>query len=130
MSYFNNLIEKSKLVLPKEISHLEWDGNLFYMGGDNWNFNSSAVWSIVNDEVFVIGCHDDNVQEFLKKHLIGQRIIQLTHSIDMPVYDPIFIFESGMRLKFFSTTYYEPWTIQFDEKLMFVASPGDKKWIL
>jgi hypothetical protein len=130
MSYFKSLIEEAKINFPREIERIEWNGTLFHMGGGSWNFNSSADWSIVNHDTMIIGCHDDKVQDFLNQYLLGKQIIQLTHSLDLPIYDPIFVLENGMKLKFFSTSYFEPWTIQFDIKFMFVASPGDKKWIL
>lgn len=127
---FKELIEKSKNHLPTEIKTIKWDGTLFYMGGENWNFNSFADWVVVNDDAMIIGCHNSGVEDFINQVLTGIRIVELTHPLDPPIYDPIFKLENGMKLKFFSTMNYDSWTLGFDDKLLFVAVPGEKHWNL
>lgn len=128
MSYFRNLIEISRTRLPLLIEQVDWDGTLFYMGGRNWNFNSSADWVIVNDDVMISGCHDNDIKTFMDQQLLGKEIIDLQHSLDHPAYDPIFFLSNKLKLKFFSTTVIEPWTLGFENKTIFVASPSDTKW--
>lgn len=131
MSYFKNLIELSRTKVPLLIEQVEWDGILFYMGGSNWNYNSSSDWVLIKDGVMVIGCHDDNVKEFIDREIIGKTVIEIQHSVDSPAYDPIFILKDGIVMKFFSTSIIDPWTLNFkDHSMRFVASPSDKAWVI
>lgn len=130
MSYFENLINVFKTKRPLDIKTIEWNGVSFYMGGTNWHFNSQADWAVVNTETFIIGCHDDDIQAFINEQLLGAEIIDLLPSLDLPSYDPIFVLSNNLKIKFFSTSFLEPWTLIMENSDMFVASPGDAKWVI
>ena len=130
MTYFKNLIEAFKIKLPLRINEVEWDGTSFYMGGIKWNYNSLADWAVVDNAVMMIGCHDDNIEGFINEQIIGKEIIDLLPSLDMPSYDPIFVLSNEIKIKFFSTSIIEPWTLKFDDNSMFIASPSDARWVL
>ena len=129
MSYFKNFIDQLKTILPLRITEVEWDGTMFYMGGIKWNYNSLADWGVVNNDVMIIGCHDDNINAFINEEVLGKEIIDLQPSLDFPSYDPIFVLSNNIKIKFFSTSIIEPWTLKFDN-YMFVASPSDTKWVV
>lgn len=115
---------------PLRIDKVNWDGTQFHMGGVGWNYNSLADWAVVNKEVMIIGCHDHDIEEFIDKEIIGKEIIDLLPSLDIPSYDPIFVLESRIKIKFFSTSFFEPWTLKFDNNSMYIASPSDPRWVL
>jgi hypothetical protein len=130
MSYFKDLMNVFKTKLPLDIKEIEWDGISFYMGGTNWNFNSQADWAIINTETMIIGCHDDDIKTFIKEQLLGSEIIDLLPSLDLPSYDPIFVLSNNLKIKFFSTSILEPWTLRIENSDMFVASPSDAEWVV
>jgi hypothetical protein len=127
-SYFSQLLTEVNQHLPFAISEIEWDGTLIHMGSENWKFNGFCVWAITDDNVMVMGCHEPGAESFIKG-LIGQKIVGIEYSKDTPIYDPVFCLSNGLRIRFFSTIFTEPWTFRFDKEV-FVASPSDRDWII
>ena len=130
MSYFKNLMDAIKSKFPLRIDSVEWDGTNYYMGGIKWSFSALADWVAVNDQAMIIGCHDDKVKAFIIEELIGKEIVDLQPSLDLPSYDPIFVLSNKIKIKFFSTSIIEPWTLRFDDDKFFAASPSDAEWVL
>jgi len=118
------MIIQVKQCLPLKITEVHWDGTIFQIYGQRWNFTTLSAWRVSIDNKMLFGCFDkDSVQ--LTSCLNNVEILDIAFQSDLLKIDPVFVLSNGQKIEIFSTDTYEPWTFQVNELAVFTATPGE-----
>lgn len=118
------MIIQIKQYLPLKISEVVWDGTIFQIYGQGWNFTTLSSWRISTKNKMVFGCFDNNSLK-LTDSLKNVEIIDISFQAEFLKIDPVFILSNGHKIEIFSTDTYEPWTFQVDGLGFFTATPSE-----
>lgn len=117
------LIATVEPLLPLTIRYAEWQDPVLSLIGDNWSFNTTSTWRVVDDIKLVAGSDDVSAQEAANL-LQGMEVVSCEPMSAAPVLDPRFVLKNGFKLEVFSATATEPWVLAFKGGPTFVASPS------
>lgn len=122
----SKILKNISSFLPLSVNTITWDDPTLMLRGSDWNFSTIGSWRIVTSHCVVCGCYDQDTSQVLLE-LQSTKIISLEiQSTQLPI-DPVFTFSNGSKLEIFSTTYLEPWVLDFSSGTVYVASPSDPK---
>lgn len=118
------MIIQVKQYLPLKISEVQWDGTVFQIYGDGWNFTTLSSWRILNKNKMILGCFDDNSEESISC-LKNIEIVDISFQSDLLKIDPKFILSNGQSLEIFSTDTYEPWIFFLNELGAYIPTQSE-----
>ncbi|WP_068469990.1 hypothetical protein [Candidatus Protochlamydia phocaeensis] len=110
--------------LPLKILNITWDGTVFQIYNDNWNFTTLSSWRISTKNKLILGCFDERAEQSID-YLKGMEIVGIEAQTSYLKIDPVFILSNEQRLEIFSTDTYEPWTFCVNNLGFYIATPGE-----
>lgn len=118
------MLEKVKPFLPLKIATVKWDGTVFQIFGEGWNFTTLSSWRIIEENRMVAGCLDENALDVVMK-LLNEDIIDIACQDSRLKLDPIFMLSNKQILEVFSTDTFEPWIFDLKQICFFSSSPNE-----
>lgn len=109
--------------LPLTLKRAEWNDPVLTLIGNDWTFNTTSSWRIVDDSKLLAGSEDKSAHEAVNA-LAGIEVVLCEPMSTTPTLDPRFVFSNGWKLEVFSATATEPWVLSLGKGTLFVASPS------
>ena len=121
----DDLIKIISRHLPLRIERSEWNDPVLSIGGENWSFNTTSSWRVVNNSRLIAGAEDNLASEVITT-LIGTDIEFCEPMSKNPNIDPRFVLSNGTKLEIFSASGFEPWVLSLPgNEPTIVANPSE-----